>query len=156
MRPGYDPVASTVPDEAIDIDEDQVYWRGSERFTGITGETNANGNYGFQSFKDGWLDGPSGEVSPDGDLVVEQWYRTNFLYGITRTFRQDGTLATAVGYEYAYKIWTVRFDRDGTSVLSTEFAELDESARKTLGILRSQVPMPPLRGPEDAADLDKH
>lgn len=156
MKPSYDPVALAVPDEEIDIDQSQVYWRGSERFTGFTGETQPNGNYEFQSFKDGLVDGPSGEITADGDLVVEKWYRSNFPYGIARTFRQDGTLATAVGYEYAYAIWTVRFDFDGSTVVSTEYTELNESARKILAGLRGDVPLPPLRGPEDAADFSKH
>jgi hypothetical protein len=156
VKPSYDPVALTVPDEEIDIDQNQVYWHGSERFTGITGETMYSGGYEFQSFKDGWLDGPSGEITPDGDLLVEKWYRSNFLYGITRTFRRDGTLATAVGYEYAYAVWTVRFDLDGSTVLSTEYADFNESQLKTLARLRSSTPLPPLRGPEDAADFSKH
>jgi len=156
VKPSYDPVALTVPDEEIDIDQNQVYWRGSERFTGVSGETQPNGNYEFQSFKNGWPDGPSGQITPDGDLVVEQWYRSNFLYGITRTFRQDGTLAKAVGYEYAYPIWTVRFDLDGSTVLATEFTEFKESQLKTLAVMHSRVPMPALLGPEDAADLTKH
>jgi hypothetical protein len=156
VKPTYDPVALTVPDEEIDIDQNQVYWRGSERFTGVTGETMYGGNYEFQTFRDGLLDGPSGEVTPDGDLVVEKWYRSNFLYGITRTFRQDGTLATAVGYEYAYTIWTVRFDLDGSTVLSTDHAELSESDLTVLSGLRRRVPLPPLSGPEHAADFSRH
>lgn len=156
MKPSYDPVALTVPDEAIDIDQNQVYWHGAERFTGVSGETQPNGDYEFQTFRDGVLDGPSGEVTPDGDLVVEKWYRSNFLYGIARTFRQDGTLATAVGYEYAYAVWTVRFDMDGSTVVSTGYAEFNESQRQILQGLRNRVPMPPLPGPEHAADFGVH
>lgn len=156
MRPNYDPVALSVPDEAIRIDEDQVYWRGAERFTGFTGETLPNGAYEFQSFKDGLLDGPSGQVTPEGDLIEEEWYRGNHLYGITRTFRQDGTLATATGYRYGYTIWIVRFDFDGRTVLATEHPEPMESQPRMIEILSDGDSLPPLRGPEDAADLSKH
>jgi hypothetical protein len=156
VKPSYDPVALSVPDDEIDIDQNQRYWRGSEPLTGITGETLPNGNYEFQSFKDGWEDGPSGQVTSDGDLVVEEWYRGNHMYGITRTFRHDGTLATAIAYEYGTPVWTVRFDLDGTSVLSSEYAELDESQRKTLDVMRRDAPLPPVPGPEHAADLSRH
>ncbi|PRY60432.1 hypothetical protein [Glycomyces artemisiae] len=156
MKPNYDPVALTVPDDEVEIDDELVYRRGSERFTGFTGRTRYGGNYEFQSFKDGLLDGPSGEITPEGDLVVEEWYRGNFLYGITRKFRQDGTLATAIGYEYGFVVWTVKFDFDGSSVTSTELAEFDETQMKTLGMFRRELPMPPVPGPEYAGDLQKH
>ncbi len=156
MKPSYDPVASAVPEESLDIDDDQVYWLGSERFSGFLGETLPSGNYEFQCYRDGRLDGPSGELSPDGDLLVEEWYRQNFLYGITRTFRHDGTLATAVGHEYGYAVWTVQFDFDGRTVLSTRYTEFTESQLKTLRVLRGRVPMPPLLGPGDAADPNRH
>ncbi|GAA2273228.1 hypothetical protein GCM10009853_028790 [Glycomyces scopariae] len=156
MKPNYDPVALSVPDDEIGIDDHQVYWHGSEKFTGFTGEELDSGNYEYQSFKDGWLDGPSGEVTPDGDLVVEEWYRKNFLYGITRRYRADGTLATAVGYEFGYAVWTVRFDLDGATVLATEYTSFNESQLKTLSGFRTRVPMPPLPGPEYAADPNRH
>ena len=155
MKPSYDP-AATVPEASLDLDNDQVYWLGSERFTGFLGETLPGGNYEFQSYRDGRPDGPSGELSPDGDLLFEEWYRKNFLYGITRTFRHDGTLATAVGYEYGYAVWNVEFDLDGRTVRSTGYTRFDDSQLKSLRILRERVPMPPLLGPEHAADLNAH
>ncbi|RRR98139.1 toxin-antitoxin system YwqK family antitoxin [Glycomyces terrestris] len=156
MKPNYDPVALSVPDDEIGIDDDQVYWHGSERFTGFTGETLRDGDYEFQCFRDGVLDGPSGQVTPDGDLIVEEWYRRNFLHGITRRFRRDGTLATAVAYEYAHPVWTVHFDFDGRTVQSSHTAELSESERKTIAVLRDEVPLPAPPGPEHAADLNRH
>ncbi len=156
MKPSYDPIALSVPDEEIDVDQDQLYWRGSERFTGFTGEMLEGGVYEFQSFKDGLLDGPSGRISPDGDLIEEEWFRGNHLYGITREFRQDGTLATATGYQYGYPIWIVRFDFDGTTVLATEYPEPVYGQPELIDILGSKRPLPPLRGPEDAADFSKH
>ncbi len=156
VKPSYDPVGSAVPEATLDIDDDQEYWLGSEKFTGFLGETLPSGNYEFASYRDGVLDGPSGELSPDGDLVLEEWYRRNFLHGITRTFRHDGTLATAVGYEYAYKLWTVRFDFDGRTVLATEGSQLSEPMRQTLEVLRARVAIGPVLGPEFAADFNRH
>lgn len=156
MRPAYDPVALAVPEEELELDDDAVYWRGSQRFDGLFGETLPNGNFEYMSFKNGWRDGPTGEVTPDGDLVVEEWFRENFLYGITRRFRQDGTLATATGYEFGTVIWTVRFDLDGRTPRSTEFARLSDSQLKTLEVMRANVPLPELQGPEVAADISKH
>ncbi|MEU6246234.1 hypothetical protein [Glycomyces sp. NPDC047010] len=156
MRPSYDPVALSVPDEEIRIDGNQSYWRGSERFTGFTGEELDDGVYEFQSFKDGWLDGPSGQVTADGDLIEEEWYQGNHLYGITREFRHDGTLAKATGYRFGYPIWIVRFDFDGTTPLETEYPEPVHGQRELIGILESKREYRPLRGPEDAADLSKH
>jgi hypothetical protein len=155
MKPSYDPIALSVPDDEVDVAADQSYWRGSERFTGFTGEWLEGGVFEFQSFKDGWLDGPSGRISSDGDLIEEEWYQGNHLYGITREFRHDGTLATATGYQYGYPIWIVRFDFDGTTVLETEYPEPVEGQADFIRIL-SKDPLPPLRGPEDAADLSKH
>ncbi len=156
MRPHYDPVGQAVPNEELHFDHDQVLWHGSERFTGFTAETLSGGDHGFQSYRDGWLEGPSGTVTSDGDLLTEQWFRGNHLYGIARTFRRDGTLAKAVGYEYGYDIWTVTFDFDGSTVLSTVRGEFDEWDLKALRSMRLDAPMPPLPGPEDAADLSKH
>jgi hypothetical protein len=156
MKPNYDPVALSVPDEEIRVDHDQIFWRGSERFTGFMGETLEDGDYEFQSYKDGLLDGPSGRISADGDLIEEEWFQGNHLHGITREFRRDGTLAKATGYEYGYPIWIVRFDFDGTTVLSTEHPDPVHGQAELIDIMRSGSPLPPLRGPEDAADLSKH
>ncbi|MCD0446784.1 hypothetical protein LO763_24505 [Glycomyces sp. A-F 0318] len=156
MRPSYDPIALSVPDEEVRVDRDQCSWRGQERFTGFIGETLDGGVYEFQSYRDGWLDGPSGQISPDGDLIEEEWYQGNHLHGITREFRQDGTLATATGYRYGYPIWIVRFDFDGSTVLSTDRPEPVHGQPELIDILGSKNPLPPLRGPEDAADLSKH
>ncbi|PRY59529.1 toxin-antitoxin system YwqK family antitoxin [Glycomyces artemisiae] len=156
MRPHYDPVGATVPEQSLRLDLDQVYWHGSERFTGFLGETVPSGNYEFQGFRDGVLEGPSGELSPDGDLVFEEWYQRNTLHGITRRFRPDGTLANATGYEYGVAIWTVRFDVDGRTVLSTDRTELTPGVVRSLEMMRADVPLPPLLGPEYAADLNRH
>lgn len=156
MKPDYDPVAETVPEEDVDIDNDEVYWLNGERLNGFLGETLPNGNYEFISFKDGLRDGPTGEITPQGDLVYEERLRKNFLYGITRYFRADGTLARAVGYEYGVEIWTVKFEADGRTVHSSEYLQVSPSSQRTVEIFRRDVPLPPLPGPEAAADLSKH
>ncbi|MEU5871231.1 hypothetical protein AB0A73_06655 [Glycomyces sp. NPDC047369] len=156
MRPQYDPVGASVPEDAIRIDMDAVYWQGAERFTGFLSEPLPGGNHEFQGFRDGKLEGPSGQLSPDGDLVVEEWYRNNTLHGITRRFRRDGTLATAVGYEYGTAIWTVQFDADGTTPRSTHRHALSRGQLQSLAMMREGSPLPPVLGPEHAADLNRH
>lgn len=156
MRPGYDPVAQVVSEDEVDLDDDQVYWRAGVRLEGVLGETLANGNFEFLSYRNGIQDGPSGELTPGGDLVYEEWYRANFRYGVSRWFRGDGTLRRAACYEYSVEIWAVEFEEDGRSPRSTVVRELTEGDRRVIEIFRRDAPLPVVPGPEVAADPSVH
>ncbi|MEU6857665.1 hypothetical protein AB0B28_02125 [Glycomyces sp. NPDC046736] len=154
MRPDYDPVAQMVPEDEVDLDNDQVYWRAGARLDGVLGERLGNGNFEYLTYRDGIQDGPAGELTPDGDFVYEEWYRGNFRYGITRWFRPDGTIRRAACYEYSVEVWSVEFAEDGRR--STTFRDLSDADRRVIEIFRRDAPLPPIPGPEAAGDLAVH
>ncbi|THV41400.1 hypothetical protein [Glycomyces buryatensis] len=157
MKPDYDPRVLETSGDDVTIDDNSMYWRGDYLFDGVLGEERSDGGFEFLSFKDGVRDGPTGEIDEDGDLVFEEWYRKGHLHGISRVFRDDGTLLRATGNEFGVAIWTVDFEPDGETARPASVKQLSESSRRVVQRYRSRYPqLPPVLGPEHAGDITEH
>jgi antitoxin component YwqK of YwqJK toxin-antitoxin module len=114
-----------VPDELLDYDEELFYTYNGESFTGI-GYADVPG-HGLSeiSYVDGAQDGPARDWYPSGQLKYEANYKRNTRHGITREFREEGSLASEMTYDHGVLIRSVSYDGQGKVVDHHEISEDD-------------------------------
>jgi antitoxin component YwqK of YwqJK toxin-antitoxin module len=102
-----------VPDEFLDYDDELFYTYNGESFTGV-GYADVPG-HGLSeiSYVDGAQDGPARDWYPSGQLKYEANYKLNTRHGLTREFREEGSLASEMTYDHGVLIRSVTYDGQG-------------------------------------------
>ena len=115
MNDGKESQPHRVPDELLDYDEELFYTYNGESFTGV-GYADVPG-HGLSeiSYVDGAQDGPARDWYPSGQLKYEADYKLNTRHGITREFREEGSLASEMTYDHGVLIRSVKYDGQGKS-----------------------------------------
>lgn len=125
MTEGKESQPHRVPDELLDYNEELFYTYNGESFTGV-GYADVPG-HGLSeiSYVDGAQDGPARDWYPSGQLKYEANYKLNTRHGITREFREDGSLASEMTYDHGVLIRSVTYDGQGKVVDHYEISEDD-------------------------------
>jgi hypothetical protein len=126
-----------VPDDQIDYDDELVYFYRGERFTGIGYDDVPDFGLSEVSYADGLQDGPARDWFPSGQLKSEALFHKNLRHGLSREFREDGSLASEEIYEYGVHLRSCAFDADGRETITFELSEESPNYR-ILQRLRSQ------------------
>jgi hypothetical protein len=110
-----DELVVRVPDSELDFDDELVYRRRGELFSGIGYAESAGPEAGLSevSYRDGLQDGPARDWYPSGRLKGESYFWENVLHGPSRSYRIDGSLASDALYEYGILVSVQKFDHGG-------------------------------------------
>jgi hypothetical protein len=135
----------------------EIYTYDGEPFTGIGFvDDEKPDTFDEEAFVDGWPHGFSRTVWKDtGITKTEDWFLADFLHGVCRTFRPDGSVETARGVEYGTLLWQASVAPDGT-VTELPVDAIDPWMRATYYEPRRErwnFPIPPVGA---AADLSRH
>ncbi len=125
MNDGKKSQPNRVPDELLDYNEELFYTYNGESFTGV-GYADVPG-HGLSeiSYVDGAQDGPARDWYPSGQLKYEANYKLNTRHGITREFREEGSLASEMTYDHGVLIRSVTYDSQGKVVDHYQISEDD-------------------------------
>ncbi|MDA1361674.1 hypothetical protein O1R50_18750 [Glycomyces luteolus] len=139
------------------FDHGEIWTYEGEPFTGIGFDDEERPDtYDEEAFVNGWPHGFSRTVWKDtGITKTEDWHLADFLHGIRRKFRPDGSVEHAEGVEYGWLIWEVSVAPDGT-VTEHPVKEMSPWKRSTYYVPRKErwnFPIPPVNA---ALDLSQH
>lgn len=116
-----------VRDDELDFDENLTYYHRGTKFTGIGYEEDPVHGLSEITYQDGRQSGPARDWFPSGQLKGESTYHNNMLNGISREFREDGSLISESYYDRGVKVSSVSYDNDGKIISRYKIAQNDPS-----------------------------
>jgi antitoxin component YwqK of YwqJK toxin-antitoxin module len=123
-----------VPDEELDYDEDLVYLYAGKRFTGIGFDEAPGVGRSEISYVDGWQEGAARDWYPSGKIKAEYMYHKSSRNGLSREFREDGTLISEEQYVASLLVHAVYFDGDGVATEEFDLPRSDPSYPAVYGL----------------------
>ncbi|NLU80950.1 hypothetical protein HCA58_21860 [Micromonospora sp. HNM0581] len=125
MNDGKKSQPHRVPDELLDYNEELFYTYNGDSFTGIGYADVPGCGLSEISYVDGAQDGAARDWYLSGQLKYEANYKLNARHGVTREFREDGSLALEMTYDHGVLLWSVKYDGQGKVADHYEISEDD-------------------------------
>jgi antitoxin component YwqK of YwqJK toxin-antitoxin module len=118
-----------VPDDEIEYDNDLTYSYRGKPFTGVSYDDVPGHGLSEVSYVDGLQDGPARDWYVSGQPKSETLFRRNVRHGLSRVFREDGTLASEEIWDLGIHIRSSIFGEDGTERIAFELSEENPNYR---------------------------